>query len=137
MLERRGEHAFDHVLHDGAAPTRMQFHFVDESRLPVAIQTWELPPGGSEGMHRHDGAQPLEEFYLVLSGSARMRIGDDEVELVAGDAALAPVGVDHDLVNAGTDTLRVLTVWGPPGSADFSHFGSAIAARQARAGEAT
>ncbi|MDN5755804.1 MAG: cupin domain-containing protein [Arthrobacter sp.] len=132
-VERRGEFAFDYLLHEGTAPTKVQFHFLEELNLPVAIQTWELPVGGSEGMHRHDGEQALEEFYLVVEGSARMHLGDEILELEAGDTALAPAGVDHDLINAGEGPLRILTVWGTPGAADFSSFGSARASKEARA----
>lgn len=133
MLEPRGENTFEYSLHEGTK-TRMQFHFADEMAMPVAIQTWELPPGGHEGMHSHDPAElALEEFYLVLEGTAAMRVGDDEHELVAGDSVLAPVGVPHDLRNTGTGTLRVLVVWGEEGHKDFSSFGSLAAARRARA----
>lgn len=132
-IERRDEYAFNYLLHDGAAPTKVQFHFLEELNLPVAIQTWELPVGGSEGMHSHEGGQALEEFYLVIEGSARMHMGDETLDLEAGDTALAPAGVDHDLLNTGSGNLRVLTVWGTPGTADFSAFGSARASREARA----
>ncbi len=132
-VERRGEYAFDYLLHEGTAPTKVQFHFLEELNLPVAIQTWELPPGGSEGIHSHAGEQALEEFYLVVAGRARMHLGDEVLELEAGDTALAPAGVDHDLINAGEGALRILTVWGTPGTADFSSFGSARASREARA----
>ncbi|WP_417235661.1 hypothetical protein [Arthrobacter sp.] len=47
MLERAGHATFDYTLHDGAAPVRIQHHFVDELGLAVNIQTWELPVGGS------------------------------------------------------------------------------------------
>lgn len=111
----------------------MQSHFVDELKMPVVIQTWELPPGGSEGMHSHDaGETALEEFYLVLQGSAHMQVGAEHYELHPGDSVLAPVGVEHDLRNAGEDVLRVLTVWGPPGEADFSAYGSIATARELR-----
>ena len=54
MIERAGEHVFDYTLHGGNGSVRMQWHFLDTSRLPVAVQTWELPPGASEGTHAHD-----------------------------------------------------------------------------------
>lgn len=133
MFEPRGENAFDHSLHGGTAPITMQWHFLDELRLPVAVQTWELPPGGTEGMHSHspDDA-PLEEFYQVLDGTARMQLGDQVHHLGPGDSVYAPSGVDHDLANTGDGILRVLVIWGEPGRADFSGFGSARAARARR-----
>lgn len=133
MKERAGEHAFDYALHGGRGSMRVQWHFFGESRLPVAVQTWELPPGASEGMHRHDPVEePLDELYVVLAGSGRMQVDDAVHDLVAGDAVLATAGTDHDLVNTGEDLLRVLVVWGAPAEADWSGFGTAQAARRAR-----
>lgn len=134
MLERTGENAFDYVLHDGAAPTRIQWHFFEQLGLPAAIQTGELPPGGSEGMHAPpESDSPLEEFYLVLDGAARITIDGETLLLGRGGSALAPVGAQHDVVHAGREPLRLLTVCGPTGAADFSGFGSAAAAGAARA----
>ncbi len=129
MFEPRNSHSFDHELHGGST-MRMQVHFVNEMTLPVTIQTWELPPGGSEGMHAHEpGAGALEEFYLVLEGVARMQVGAEIHELCAGDSVLAQVGVNHDITNVGTELLRVLVVWGPQGEVDFSAYGSVVAAK--------
>ncbi len=133
MIERAGQHSFEHALHGGVGSMRMQWHFLDESRLPVAVQTWELPPGASEGMHAHDpGEQPLDELYLVVAGTGRMRVDAETYDLASGDSVLAVAGANHDLVNTGDDLLRVLVVWGRPANADWSGFGSARAARRAR-----
>ncbi|MDN5764915.1 MAG: cupin domain-containing protein [Humibacillus sp.] len=133
MIERAGEHAFDYPLHGGNGSIRMQWHFFDTSRLPVAVQTWELPPGASEGMHTHDpDQQPLDELYLVLAGTGRMHVDDETYEMTTGDSVLAAAGTRHDLANTGPDLLRLLVVWGEPGTTDWSGFGSAQAARRAR-----
>ncbi|HET8600893.1 MAG TPA: cupin domain-containing protein [Segeticoccus sp.] len=135
MLERAGETAFDHDMHHGALPMRVQWYFLDRSRLPVAVQLWELPPGGSEGMHAHPDDEPLEELYLVIEGSARMRVDEEEHDLGPGDAVLAPVGAEHDLRNTGSRPLKVLVVWGRPSAepVDWSPFGTARGSRAARA----
>ena len=133
MIERAGEHAFDYALHDGHGTIRLQWHFLDTSRLPVAVQTWELPPGASEGLHTHEpDEQPLDELYLVLAGTGRMHVDDETYEITAGDSVLATAGTSHDLANTGPHTLRVLVVWGRPQTTDWSSFGSAQAARHAR-----
>ncbi|TJY67524.1 cupin domain-containing protein [Arthrobacter sp. CAU 1506] len=137
MLEQRGDFAFDYNLHGGTAPVKMQWLFQEQSRLPVAVQTWELPPGGTEGMHSHtDSSRPLEELYVVMEGTARMTVDGQVYQLAAGDAVLAPVGSEHDVANTGSGPLRLLVVWGEPGTADYTAFGSHRAAKAARTGGA-
>ncbi|MDA3625470.1 cupin domain-containing protein [Saccharopolyspora sp. WRP15-2] len=133
MLERAGSAAFDYDMHGGTALTRVQWYFLDRARLPVAVQLWELPPGGAEGMHAHREDEPLEELYLVVEGTATMRVDEQTHVLGPGDAVLAPVGSDHDLHNTGGTVLKVVVVWGRPAEADWSNFGTARASRQARA----
>ena len=133
MLERSGDHDFDYALHEGS-PVRVQWHFHGQSELPVAVQTWELPPGGFEGMHAHsENDLALEEIYIVLEGAGRMRVDAETFDLAAGDSVLARVGTNHDLRNTGNGPLKMLVIWGKPGEADYSNFGSARLARAARA----
>ncbi|MBB2893173.1 cupin domain-containing protein [Flexivirga oryzae] len=133
MIERAGEFAFAHRFHGGTGETRVEWHGFGRLQLPVAVQTWHLPPGASEGMHTHDpAADPLEELYVVIAGTGRMRVDDTVYDVSAGDSVVAASGSAHDLVNTGDDELRVLVVWGPPGDADWSAYGSAQKARRAR-----
>lgn len=134
MLEKAHANMFPYRLHGGNGPVEMQWHFLDKSQLPVAVQTWELPAGGSEGMHAHPASQnPLEEMYLVLEGTGSMRVGDDVYDIGPGDSVLASQGVEHDLRNTGPGPLKVLVIWGKPDEVDWSGFGSAKAARAHRA----
>lgn len=130
-LEKSGEHSFEYELH-GGAPMRMQWHFYGRSELPVAVQTWELPPGGFEGMHAHtENDIPLEEMYVVIAGTGRLQVDSTTYDVAAGDAVLAPVGSEHDLRNTGDIPLKVLVVWGKPGTADYSGFASDTLAKAA------
>ena len=61
-----------------------------------------------------------------------MHIGTDVFDLGPGDAALAPVGSEHDLRNTGDVLLRVMVIWGKAGDADWSGFGTAKAYRRQR-----
>lgn len=131
MIERSGDTAFDYQLHGGSGLTKIQWYFLDQSQLPVAVQMWELPPGGTEGMHAHPADQPIEELYVVTDGSAVMHVGGETYELGPGDALRAPVGSDHDVRNTGDGPLKLLIVWGEPSPVDWSGFGSAQAARAA------
>jgi len=133
MREPAGSGAFDHTLHGGSAPTRMQWLFREETALPVAVQRWDLPPGGSEGVHAHPpGDEALEELYVLLEGQATMHVDDATYELAPGDAVLAPAGSRHDLQNTGAGGARLVVVWGRPGSGvDWSRYASGVASRAA------
>ena len=133
MLERSGDHDFDYQLHEGS-PVRVQWHFYGQSELPVAVQTWELPVGGFEGMHAHtEDDLALEEIYMVLEGSGCMRVDDETFNIATGDSVLARAGTTHDLRNTGEGPLKVLVIWGKPAAADYSSFGSAKLAQAVRA----
>lgn len=124
QVERQGHAEFPYLLHGGSAPIRAQWYFREESRLPVAVQRWSFPPGGTEGDHTHPSTtepdahpRPLDEVYLLISGRATITLADDHtVDLLPGDAVLAPAGVLHGVRNDGPDTAEFVLVWGPPGT---------------------
>lgn len=69
-----------------------------------------LEPGQSQKPHRHDDA---DKVYAVLEGEVQVRIGADSALLGAGEAVLAPAGVDHGLENPGPARAAVLVFMAP------------------------
>src|SRR4051794_10483340 len=53
-----------------------------------------VPPGGDTIEHYH---RTTEEIYLFTHGTGRMRLGDDEFAVRAGDCVVIPPGVRHKL----------------------------------------
>jgi mannose-6-phosphate isomerase-like protein (cupin superfamily) len=53
-----------------------------------------VPPGRTTVAHLHRRA---EEIYLFTSGSGRMRLGDQQRPVRAGDCVVVPPGVAHQL----------------------------------------
>jgi quercetin dioxygenase-like cupin family protein len=70
-----------------------------------------VAPGQSQRPHRHDDQ---DKVYYVLEGGGRFALGGQEERLAAGDALVAPSGVEHGLVNDGTEPLLVLVLVTPP-----------------------
>ena len=101
-------------LHDGDGTVTRRRFFHETSNLPVRIEVWELPPGASEGSHVHEGEDTLEEFYYFISGRGVMWMEGEELVVEAGDAVLAPPGVDHGFRCIGDDTLKLVIAWGEP-----------------------
>ena len=64
-----------------------------------------LPVGASLGMHEHVGEY---EIYYILSGSALVNDGEQEVLLGAGDVYLCRDGEQHSLANAGDVPMELL-----------------------------
>ena len=66
----------------------------------------DSPPGGGARLHKH----PYEEVFVTLEGSATFTVGDDTIEVSAGQIVVAPAGVPHKFVNSGTGPLRQVDI---------------------------
>jgi mannose-6-phosphate isomerase-like protein (cupin superfamily) len=69
-----------------------------------------VPVGGATTAHYHREA---EELYFFTAGSGRLRIGDAEREVRAGDCTVIPPGVEHKLWNTGEGPLVLLCCCAP------------------------
>jgi len=70
-----------------------------------------VAPGAQTAEHYH---RTSEEIYLFTHGSGRMRLGDEEGEVSAGDAVVIAPGVIHKLWNTGEEPLRLMCCCAPP-----------------------
>jgi mannose-6-phosphate isomerase-like protein (cupin superfamily) len=81
----------------------------------LAVVEWSHPGGGEPPLwistphiHFED-----DEAWYVLEGVLRVRLGDDEVDVPAGGAVLAPRGIPHAYANATGGPARYLLVTTP------------------------
>jgi len=90
-----------------------------DKMVRVALATTErsqldlycVAPGQSQRAHTHDAQ---DKIYYVLEGSGRFSLGGTDERLAAGEALVAPAGMEHGLVNDGAEPLLVLVVVAPP-----------------------
>jgi quercetin dioxygenase-like cupin family protein len=68
-------------------------------------------PGQAQHLHAHHGA---DKFYLVLSGKARMTVGDETLVADAGTLVWAPAGVPHGVDEALERTVMLVSMAPPP-----------------------
>ena len=75
----------------------------------------EILPGANNPLHRH---HTCSETMFVIEGTIRHIVGDDSVELTAGDALVVPPGMLHGAANIGTKTARMIVAY-DTGERDF------------------
>jgi mannose-6-phosphate isomerase-like protein (cupin superfamily) len=61
-----------------------------------------VPPGAETEEHFH---RTSEEIYLFTRGMGRMRLGDQEGDVRAGDCVVITPGTPHKLTNPGPEPL--------------------------------
>lgn len=69
-----------------------------------------LPIGGATQEHYH---ARTEEIYYITHGRGRMRIDDETLDVVVGDAIAILPGQKHKIWNTGAETLRLLCCCAP------------------------
>jgi mannose-6-phosphate isomerase-like protein (cupin superfamily) len=78
----------------------------------LAMGTEDVHPGSQIPVHVHDHA---EEILFIYAGSARARIGDEEVEVGPETAIFVPKGMPHGVVNTSDEDVRLTWTFAPPG----------------------
>jgi quercetin dioxygenase-like cupin family protein len=78
--------------------------------LFVGLNCFE--PGQTQKVHVHAGS---DKFYLVVSGKARMIVGDETREVGAGTVVWAPAGLPHGVTEALERTVMLVAIGPPPG----------------------
>jgi mannose-6-phosphate isomerase-like protein (cupin superfamily) len=74
-----------------------------------------LDSGGETAEHYHPQS---EELYYFAAGEGRMRLAEEEIEIVAGDCVVIPPGTPHKLWNTGPGPLVLLCCCAPAYSDD-------------------
>jgi quercetin dioxygenase-like cupin family protein len=69
-----------------------------------------LVPGARLGKHW----DTAEETQLIVSGSGKLLLDDGPMDVKAGDVFVLPEGMYHDLLNDGTEDLRVVAFFSNP-----------------------
>lgn len=74
-----------------------------------------VPPGRETAEHYHPRT---EELYYFVAGAGRMRLGNEEAEVRAGDCVVIAPGTPHKLWNPGDEALVLLCCCAPAYSDD-------------------
>lgn len=91
------------VLAEFAQPKRIRKKLFKTEQLWTEMVCYE--PGQSTVLHHHPYE---EEQFLVISGTATMNVGGDELTLNAGSVMLVASRVPHDVRNLANERLVIV-----------------------------
>ena len=80
----------------------------DHGDVPFSIILVHSQPGVGPKVHRH----PYAEVFIVESGQATFRIGDDSIVVDGGHVVVSPPGEAHGFTNTGDGELRLTAIHG-------------------------
>ena len=80
--------------------------------LQVTLMT--IAVGTEMGLETHAG---IDQLYQIVQGEARAQVGkmEDNLEehtLKAGDSVLVPASMWHNIINEGSEDVKMITVYG-------------------------
>lgn len=94
------------LLEDGTDSTEPYVEFLRESSLSAGL--YRLPAGGTDPQEAHSE----DEVYYVVSGEARVRVGEETRRVEPGSVVFVAKHTDHEFVDIRAD-LVVLVVFAP------------------------
>ena len=109
MSKDDGEESMTYVVNKDELPYSKIAHRFEGCRygdVDVSFFLVDSPPGGGAVLHHH----PYEEIFVTLEGEATFTVGDDTIEVSAGQIVVAPAGVPHKFVNSGSGPLRQVDI---------------------------
>jgi mannose-6-phosphate isomerase-like protein (cupin superfamily) len=83
---------------------------VEFGDVPFSIIVVHSGPGAGPRLHRHDYA----EVFVVESGQATFRLGDEEIVVSDRRIVIAHSMVPHGFRNTGEGELRLIAIHGAP-----------------------
>jgi mannose-6-phosphate isomerase-like protein (cupin superfamily) len=84
---------------------------LDAAVESIAVGLSIIPPGSRSDCVGH----PEREMFYVLHGEGTLRVEEELEPIGAGAAIWVPANVTHQLINTGSEVLKVLWVLSPPG----------------------
>lgn len=77
--------------------------------LQLVLMT--LPPGCDIGEEVHEDR---DQFFRIEEGEGVIRIDGADNKVADDYAVIVPAGARHNVINTGSEPLRLYTIYGPP-----------------------
>jgi mannose-6-phosphate isomerase-like protein (cupin superfamily) len=78
------------------------------------IVVMALPTGGEIGLETHGDT---DQILVLVDGEGSLQLDSEFRHVGPGTLAFIPAGTSHNLVNRGSTTLRLYTIYAPPAHA--------------------
>jgi mannose-6-phosphate isomerase-like protein (cupin superfamily) len=69
-----------------------------------------LPPHGEIGAEVHD----VDQFFRVEEGTGEVVLDGVRTQVSDGFAVVVPAGANHNIINTGSEPLKLYTLYAPP-----------------------
>ncbi len=88
----------------------MNFRKVAYTGAHSQLVLMSLKPGEEIGMEVHTDN---DQFFRFESGTGKVLIDGNEYDVADGSAIIVPAGAEHNVINTGTDDLKMYTIYSP------------------------
>jgi mannose-6-phosphate isomerase-like protein (cupin superfamily) len=78
---------------------------------PMSVTIVHAEPGSRQREHVHPEST---QVYVVMAGSGRMFVGEEEAEVAVGTMIRIPPGMKHAIHNTGVERLTYVSATVPP-----------------------
>lgn len=96
----------------------------------VQVVLMSIPPGEEIGMETH----PADQTTFIVSGEAQVTIDGHNTKAGANHMVVVPKGAQHNIVNKGSGTLKLFSVYAPPAEPEGAAFRTKAEAEEAEKG---
>lgn len=77
----------------------------------IQLVLMALQPGEEIGKEVHEDR---DQFFRFETGRGQVLIDGTAHPVKSDDGVIVPAGAEHNVINAGSDVLRLYTIYGPP-----------------------
>lgn len=100
---------------EGWTADNLDFRQVIYTAHHMQLVLMTLQSGEDIGEEVHE---TTDQFFRVEQGTGAVHIDGQETRIQAGMAIIVPAGARHNLINTGTEPLKLYTIYTPPQHAD-------------------
>ena len=98
----------DNVIQSAKANTNFRKVLFTGEHTQLVVMS--LNPGEDIGLETH---HKNDQILLFVEGTARVVVGDDEVEVQPNDIVAVPAGKTHNITNTSEERLKLVTIYAP------------------------